>query len=164
MSLAWAEHLMMILGLWKTKNMMTVMVRTMDRLQSLFCCCSRLRAASDPEVVSCSINYCTLFFALSPFWKKVIFQGWLKKLNFLLVEFWGLPNMTSIFFSHSLLNLKNSWGHFDPHLFRFGWIWRKLWPKIRKTRNKKNSHFEQILKSSYFSFLYIKSTKAKNRP
>ena len=89
MPLAWAEYLMMILGLWKTKNMMTVTVRTMDRLQSLFCCCSRLRAASDPEVVSCSINYCTLFFALSPFWKKVIFKGWLKKLNFCWLNFEG---------------------------------------------------------------------------
>ena len=50
----------MILGLWKTKNMMTVTVRTMDRLQSLFCCCSLLLAASEPDVARCSMNYSTI--------------------------------------------------------------------------------------------------------
>ena len=38
-----------------------------------------------------------------------------------------------------------------PQLLTFGWIWRKLWPKIRKKRNKKICQFEPTLKSYLFS-------------
>ena len=60
-----------------------------------------------------------------------------------------------------------------PQLFTFWWFWRKVWPKIRKLRNQKICQFEPTLKSSlfsgsnfstFFSSIYPKSTKVKNRP
>ena len=60
-----------------------------------------------------------------------------------------------------------------PQLFTFWWFWRKVWPKIRKSRNQKICQFEPTLKSSlfsgsnfstFFSSICPKSTKVKNRP
>ena len=55
-----------------------------------------------------------------------------------------VANFNFNYLRHFLINFKNSCGHFvanflnflkHPQLFQLGWLWRKLWPKIRKIRN-----------------------------